>query len=309
MQLLLPRALKSHLFIDFLSSAEEMRDCDLIEVDFKHLMLITPGPLAALTAIVNGWVQQGKTVHFNNLHVCPISGYLQRMDFLKMCGLHLDEKFERRDSKGRFVPVQKVDHPVDKLGDEMAECLAPGGSEHGHAMADLWDFAWYVMTETGNNVRQHSLGTGYATAQVTLADSMVKLAIADNGKGILKTFQDAELEWSFDMSDEEAIVKALQPRVSSKFGPNNEGVGLTLVSNFIQLTGGWLGVLSGTGLASVKKGGSIQSLTLPHGAKYTGTLIAIAVGKENIGEYAKLLIDAKIKAGLLEKNMHRALFE
>lgn len=213
-----------------------------------------------------------KNVRFTNLSECPITGYLQRMDLLKTCGIDLPENFVRHDSKGRFVPVRIVDHRVEEMGAEVAECLAPGGGEYEHTMANLYDLAWYVFTETANNARQHSRGLGYATAQVTRQEGLVRIAIADNGKGILRSFQDAELAWSQEMSHTDAVLKALQPRISSKFAPHNEGVGLTLVSLLARLTGGWLMVVSGDGVVQIKKGEEPTSLQLEPGTHFQGTL-------------------------------------
>ena len=45
------------------------------------------------------------------------------------------------------------------------------------------------------------------------------------------------------MTDTAAIRKALEPRVSCKGSPTNEGVGLTLVTGLVRRIKGWLMIL------------------------------------------------------------------
>lgn len=95
-------------------------------------------------------------VTFQGLQTCAITGYLQRMDVFATCGAAMPENFQRHEARGRFVPVRVIDHRVVEMGNDLATCLAPGGEDFEHPMADLYDLAWYVCTEMANNVRQHS---------------------------------------------------------------------------------------------------------------------------------------------------------
>ncbi len=246
---------------------------------------------------------------FLNLDRCAITGYLQRMDVLKTCGADLPENFRRHEARGRFMPVQLVDHDVDRMGDEMACCLAPGGEEYEHPLAALHNLAWYVFTETANNARQHSRGFGYAAAQVARSEGLVRLAVGDNGKGIRQSFVDAGLPWVGEMNDGQAILKALEPKVSSRGRPTNEGVGLTLVSGLVKQTRGWLLVVSGTGVVRLVPGRSPEMLTLPDGGHFPGTLVITAFRQKDVTDFASLLHDAKIESGLLRRNVQSGTFK
>lgn len=195
-----------------------------IDLDFAGLRRVSPCALAALVAVMR-WLRQQRRVNFLNLDQCAITGYLQRMNALSACGADLPETFRRHESRGRFVPVRLVDHEVDEMGHEMAACMAPGGDVYGHPLASLYDLAWYVFTETANNARQHSRGLGYAAAQVARTEGLVRRVVADNGKGIRQSFLDAELQWAEGLTDGEAILRALQPKVSSRGRLTNEGGG------------------------------------------------------------------------------------
>ena len=309
MTLTIPPQIHMDGLLSFLARLSTVGDAEEIRLDFSGLRRVSPGALVALVATVTRWLRQRRKVAFLNLDRCAITGYLQRMDVLKCCGADLPEDFTRHDSRGRFVPVRLVEHDVEKIGNEMAGCLAPGGEDYEHPNASLYDLAWYVFTETANNARQHSGGLGYAAAQVTRSEGLLKLAVADNGKGIRQSFIDAGLSWAENLSDGEAILKALAPKVSSKGRPSNEGVGLTLVSGLVRQTRGWLLVVSGSGVVRMNPGGNAEILPFPEAGRYDGTLVVTAFRQKSATDFAVLLHDAKLQSGLLRAGAQGGKFQ
>lgn len=309
MQIAVPAFINADGLIPFLTTlGAPLAPQEDVVLDFSGLRRVTPAGLVALAASVVRWRNQHHSVVFTGLHECPITGYLQRMDVLSTCGVELNEDFKRHDGKGRFVPVRLIDSRVDEMGHELSACLAPGGEDYGHALSHLYDLAWYVFTETANNVRQHSQGLGYVSAQVNHTEGMVRMALADNGRGILKSFQDAGLDWSQDMRDSAALSKALEPRISSKGRPSNEGVGLTLVSNLVRLVSGWLMIVSGNGVLQFRAGGPPSLSTLPPPARFQGTLIGLTFRQKEVQDYGDLLHRAKIDSGLLHPAQKPIIF-
>ena len=271
-----------------------------VVLDFSTLRRVTPAGLVALVATVLRWRREHHPVAFVGLETCPITGYLQRMDVLKQCGIELSENFLRHEATGRFVPVRLIDHRVDEMGAELASCIAPGGEDDGHPLSNLHSLAWYVLTETANNTLQHSRGLGYVSAQVHRTEGMVRLALADNGRGILKSFQDAGLDWSTGMDDAHAIRKALEPEVTSKGGPTNEGVGLTLVAGLVQLIKGWMLIVSGNGILTIHEGCGPELSVLPGQARFRGTLVTMTFRQNDVRDFATLLERAKTEIGHLQ---------
>lgn len=101
------------------------------------------------------------------------------------------------------------------------------------------------------------------------------------------------------MTDTEAIQKALEPRISSKGTPTNEGVGLTLVAELAELAQAWLLIVSGRGVVRViPEQGRIGSV-LPHDGVFPGTLVGLTFRQNAVRDFALLLHNAKIHAGLL----------
>jgi len=158
-------------------------------------------------------------------------------------------------------------------------------------------------------MRWRGFSLGYIAAQVGRIEGLVRIAIADNGMGILRSFRSVEYPGSNQMDDIQAIRKALEPRVSTKLGEPNEGVGLTLVSGLTRLTKGWLMIVSGTGVVTLSRPGALKSTVLPNGAAYQGTLIAGSFPQKETRDFARLLHTAKIEAGLLRHGTIDATFE
>jgi len=309
-EILLPPQINANYLLPFISQLSQPVDSGEVLLDFSRLQRVTPAGVTALVATVMRWRKERRNISFRGLRECPITGYLQRMNVLRACGFESPENFIRHSAKGRFVPVRLIDHRVNEMGHEVAACLAPGGDEYGHSMSSLYELAWYVITEVANNVRQHGgPGLGYVTAQVGRAEGLVRIALADNGMGILKSFRLVEYPGSDLMNDAQAIQKALEPRVSTKLGEPNEGVGLTLVSGLSRLTKGWLMIVSGTGVVTSARGGVIMSATLPDNGYYHGTIIAGSFPERGIRNFARLLHTAKIEAGLLRHGTIDATFE
>lgn len=308
MRITLPTRINSGQFLPFLSLLGNGDKAGEVQLDFSNLRKVTPAGLTTLAATIVRWRREYRQVELCGLRECPIIEYLQRMDVLKACGVEMDEKFLRHESKGRFVPVKLVDVDVTQLGKEMAGCLAPGGEDYEHPMAGLYDLSNYVITEVANNTRQHSSGLGYAAAQLTRVEGMVRIALSDNGIGILRSLQQVEFRGSDQMNDTEAIQKALEARVSSKAGDPNEGVGLTLVANLTRLARGWLAIVSGTGVVTIAGNGRIAAGTLPSGGHYQGTLVGGVFPQKTTHDFADLIDRAKVEAGLLRRGTIDAKF-
>ncbi len=279
-----------------------------VALDFSELRRVSPAGLVALVAVVKHWQHRRKwRVRFDGLDQCAIRGYLQRMDLLRMCAIELREEFSRHASHGRFVPVQTI-VDVDSMSREVAACLAPGGDDYGHPLSPIYDLAAYVLGELGANVRQHSRGLGFVAAQTNDSEGFVRIAVADNGAGVRQSFVDAGLSWSHALSDQAALHKAIEPRVSSKGEPVNQGVGLTLVTGLAKLTGAWLLLTSGTGVLRVDPSGNIQEDVLADGGRFPGTLVALTLPRHKLHDFSELLDEAKQQAGLLAKRPIKTKF-
>jgi hypothetical protein len=299
MTIILPQQLNATALLQFVTALGKPTSEESVELDFSKLQRITPAGLVLLTATITRWHREHRMISFPGLTECSIYGYLQRMNFLKYSGIDMPEEFTRHNAQGKFMPLQLIESPTENLGRDMAGCVAPGGEEFDHANAWLYDMVFYVLTEAANNVRQHSRGIGYAAAQVNRSEGLVRLAIADNGHGIRNSFVNAGFTWASRLNDKEAIQKALEPKMSSKGSPHNEGVGLTLITELAQMCRAWLLIVSGSGCCMVNRGAKPLYKSLPDNGFYTGTICLMTFPQRENGVFQDMLYAAKTHAGLL----------
>jgi hypothetical protein len=275
-----------------------------------------PGALTALLAAVHHWMRNGRQVRFINALGAPSFRYLQRMDFFKLSGVDLPEDFMRHDAKGRFVPLHRVDgslaRRVDELSQRIAACVFP-------AQADLadpectgsFDIVAYAVSELINNVIQHARAPGFVSVQRYPQKPFVCIGISDCGIGIRQSFAEGQPDfWTPAMTPLDAVRTALVPHASSKAhlnpawgGRTNEGVGLSMLK---EITAGAHGVFtlgSGDGFFQAN---TLHKRPWPNEvqllAPYQGTDCSVLLSKEKLGNHQSLLLQAKRRLGLLQKD-------
>lgn len=289
----IPRHISANGLVPFLEQLGSHADAELLDLDFSNLARVTPAGLVALTAVVAYRSRLHLTTEFTNFEGCQIAGYLRRMALPRSCGLSQDEVVAARNPKGRFIPIEEIDYPVDRLGAAFAEIIAPGGEDYEHPNAGLYATAWYLITEMANNVRQHSRGRGFIAAQTTLGDGQIRIAIGDGGCGIPASLKEAGFSWAQELPDEDIIGRALEARISSKGSPTNEGVGLTLSSRLIDAMGGHLLIASGSGLHIRLRGGAPEVTPFPPGTRFPGTLITMTFPRSAAADFDQMFSKLK----------------
>jgi hypothetical protein len=201
------------------------------------------------------------------------------------------------------VPIQQVTLSTDvpRLSTELAECICgKHGSEDGMYLVQ------YALGEIIANCKQHSKGSGYASAQYSPAKELTRIAVADYGRGLLASFRDTESpHYRAEMSHADAIEMALRPNVSSvlhlpppAYGKHhNRGVGLSMLSAYVAQTCGYMTIISGDGWY-YQSGASPGTFgRLNHGF-YQGTLVAAAFSRGQIADYTVMRRAAQASLGL-----------
>jgi hypothetical protein len=283
-----------------------------IAVDFLPVTFWTPGALVLLLGKTQFWLRQKKRVVFRDCKKCPAFRYLQRINFFSQCGIQLPEKFKRRDAGSRFVELRRIggagSSSVEELSTDIAYCLFPDADVDDLDQSGLFDLLQYSVSELANNVLQHAKAPGYTMAQYMARTDLIRVAIADPGVGVLRSFADSgsplcKPGWT----DVDAIVTALQAKVSSKShlksawgDPINAGVGLTLLKEFCSLTDGHFFMASGAGACFQMAGD--ESLTQSSlRSNYHGTVCAVSFTRAKIRNFPELLHKSKQSVGLLPK--------
>lgn len=308
MHLTLPPQINSDALFPFLNLLSLHRDEPSLTLDFSQLNRISPAGFSSLTAWQDYRKKQGFITQPKGITTCPIQPYLQRFNLLNLCEWTDEpETFLRRDTNSRFIPLEQIDHRVEDLGERFADCLAPDGGDPESPSAGLWDATWYLLTEMANNVRQHSCGDGFVSAQFTPSDDFVRIAIADSGKGIPTVLRDGLVD-AQKLDDVSCLEKALEAKVSTRGQPTNEGVGLTLSSRAAGLLGGWLMIASGSGAVTCKPDGERILHPPLDGPGLPGTLVTMAIKRSEAANFDSRLSEAKELEGLLHPQRHSANF-
>ena len=281
-----------------------------IAVDFLPVTFWTPGALVSLLAKTHHWLGQGKKVVFRNCKPCPAFRYLQRINFFSQCGIELPEDFRRRDAGSRFVELRRVggegSASVEELSTDVAYCLFPDADVDDPEQSGLFDLLQYAVSELASNVKQHSKSSGLATAQYTARTDLIRVAIADTGIGVLRSFIETGSPHSKPgLTDAGAIALALQPKVSSKlhlaspWGESiNAGVGLTVLRELCSMTGGHFFMASGNGTCfQLANSNLLQQVALQ--SHFQGTICALSFARAQIRNYPEMMHKAKQAIGLL----------
>jgi anti-sigma regulatory factor (Ser/Thr protein kinase) len=283
---------------------------DEITMDFLPVTFWTPGALVLLLAKTQFWLGQNKRVVFHNCKESPAFRYFQRINFFSLCGLQMPEDFRRRDAGSRFVELRRVGRggsaSVEELSTDVAYCLFPDADVDDPEQSGLFDLLQYSVSELANNTIQHAKAPGFATAQYMARTDLIRVAIADTGIGVLRSFaENGSPFWKPGLTDAEAIALALQPKVSSKshlttaWGESiNAGVGLTLLKEFCSLAGGCFFMASGNGVCFQLAGDNSLRQTSLQGS-FCGTVCALSFTRAKIQNFPELLHKAKQSVSLL----------
>jgi hypothetical protein len=245
------------------------RDRHELTVDFSRHEFCDPAGIVMLASALK---------HYNRTMRQPAEFigwqkdcYLSRFHVKEHAG-HKDDfpKLRRRRPRGftELAEIVHSQHRQDACGD-VNKLLQVDDAEAAKLLA-------YAMEEMLRNVEDHaeSLTNALIHGQRFSGDNRVVVAIADTGRGILRSLR----EWHNDLAgDVEAIGMAMKPGVSSRNTrrQNNQGVGLTATSTMIRHVGGRFHLASGTGLLELSSHGTI--LDSMAGVAWSGVVVVLEV--------------------------------
>jgi anti-sigma regulatory factor (Ser/Thr protein kinase) len=267
-------------------------EAEQITLDFGSVSYYIPGAIVAILSKVRSWLENGKSVYFENYETNAAFGYLQRIDFFNQCGLDLPESFVRHDSPN-FVPIQEISQStaVETLASEMAGCITSS------AYKDALLLLQYACSEIVLNCKQHAGSPGFVCAQYAAGSDLARIAIADYGVGILESFkQNQSPFYEEGMTDANALNTALEPGISSTshiagmYGKSpNAGMGLSMLRKLMQLSDGIMFLCTG-GACWLQRGARETTMSLLAGGRsYRGTICSVAFRRDRIEDYFEIL--------------------
>jgi len=203
----------------------------------------------------------------------------------------------RQNLKDKLVELTCIEHEheVDNAAEALATAIAgtltdqaPDAAKNMETGRNEFDnFSHplgYVLRELLSNSLTHARKEGHTTSRVWVAaqyfepKGMVRVAVVDNGCGILSTLSNSPA--LPERTHVSAIETALKPYVTCNpdiglpGGTSNQGVGLTTSARVARATRGGITVVSGDGVVE-QTGKSSRSLAMPEGSFWGGTAVLL----------------------------------
>lgn len=261
-----------------------------VTLDASKVQFFDPFGLAVLGALLGGMDDRRITMPWLQVEH---AGYLARMNFFKYVDVQDVElpNWGRSDRRDRLTELTKVeshtdcDEAANRLADAITGTLTSTradpedyrgkGSQHERFRYPLW----YSLSELLENSLTHARQGGRRNASVWVAaqyfegNSEVKLAVVDDGCGMLETLKRHEA--LDERTHHGAIRAALKARVScNRDGTlyntqGNQGVGLTTTARIAEAAGGGLIIVSGDAVHRTKPNSGATGL-LPRDGWWNG---------------------------------------
>lgn len=275
---------------------------DEIDIDITKVEFLIPSAIVTILARCHYWKNQGKSLRLIGWNQCPAASYLQRMDFLLHLGIRIPHGAARHHPAGRFVPIQSLTFAhgsVDALASEITKCILP----ESHFESDEYRLLQYATGELLSNAKYHSGGRAFVSAQFFHKRNQVRIAVADDGIGIRRSFS-GTLKENEATDANKSIDLALTPGVSSPLlrpdspyaSRNHRGVGLSLTRELVKGAFGHLLIATESGWFSEENGTIVRNCG---GATYgQGTLVAATFHRDHIADYAEMHAKAMRDIGM-----------
>lgn len=225
-----------------------------INVNLNTYSILYADLLLLLVCVVrmlrqNGVTVQGYFIDFNENDKATI--YASRIDFFKLLNFKYEEKFIRKDSRGKLKEITffNNENGVNICNDIMSIFI---NDRLNDEMLSVLNFCiWEVLDNTLRHSESDgtlSNGFGYVTSQYFPNRKEIRLIIADNGQGIFKALTTHPKSEYKHLNEKEAVLKSIERGVTNSTGI---GFGLWATATLISENGGELIIHSGNYMLTV----------------------------------------------------------
>lgn len=299
----LPSHVFEHNIPDLVSILFKGEDENSISLDFSRVKYYIPAGVTLVLSVLRRFIDRGQLVQPLNYESNDAFRYLQRIDFFRLLGLNIPENFRRHDSVD-FMPLQEIQPNITNIAEissRVARCLMPHASDN-----DCFQLLEYSCGEVIGNCKQHSGGIGYMSAQYAQNKDLARIAISDNGIGILESFRTNDSpHYVQGMNHSQAIELALRPTVSSTShlqtmygGSENRGVGLSMIHSFMHQSKGIIFIGSGNAYYLQYGTNRPRIGVFPGGSGINGTLFSVAFCRGAMDRFLEMRRKAHQDMGL-----------
>lgn len=255
-------------------------DWEKLTIKIPYYCYVDCATIAYLSAWIKLHQNDGRDVYFSGSP--RVTQYLSRMDVFKFIDYEYSERFNRRISTGRFIPVKKIfDNKDVSIAVNMICDLI---SHHFDQARDILPAFEWTTNEIIDNIINHASITTPAAlcAQFREDKSRLEIGIVDCGRGI-KT----SLDESQTLNDHRhALTEALKRGVTRD--PNvGQGNGLAGSREIILKNHGTLCLWSGDAQYSIDKG---RDLGTAIRSEIKGTAILLSLDITNAVDLGETFI-------------------
>jgi anti-sigma regulatory factor (Ser/Thr protein kinase) len=237
------------------------------------------------------------------------------MNLMKFLRTKYDPGFERHESSGRFIPINKISTAME------LENLLVDVIPMLHIPPDNASAVKYCFSELIRNVLEHAgeFVPAYVCAQYYKRSNKIQIGIADCGQGILSSLERKILNLNNDHAI--AITEAMKPGVSGGSSSENAGAGLYFIKSIAKSSGTLFSLYSGSAcykLLGKRKNDKIEFVSDPLLERHNlyknlpfwqGTVIAVEIGLDEAPEFNEILksIRKTFFAGRIKKKRKRRI--
>jgi len=247
-----------------------------IEIDMTNASWFDADMCAPFGALLYRIGHNVNTVSLTNLKP-GVEKILSKNGFLSHYG-----RVPIRDTYGTTIPYQRFDVKDDRFFASYVESKFVRRSELPRMTPGLVKRFRESVFEIFSNAVIHSqtkLGI-FSCGQFFPNRNRLDFSVADLGVGIRRNVKE---QIGLDLPAHEAIVWATQAKNTTKRGPIPGGLGLKLLSEFINLNGGRLQIVSDRGYWALEKGHTqTELLSQP----FPGTVVNVEINTADTQSYA-----------------------
>lgn len=255
----------------------ETADCffEDVEVDLGATTWFDADMCAALGAIMYRLGEGVNTVRLSNLRP-SVENILSKNGFLSYYG-----RTKIPDRWGTTIPYRRFDAKDDRyFADYIENELIHRSEMPAMSPGLLKKFRESIFEIFSNAVLHSDTQQGiFSCGQFFPRRDRLDFSVADLGVGIRRNIKD---KVGLDLSAEEAIVWATQGRNTTKRGAVPGGLGLKLLSEFIDLNGGCIQIVSDAGHWRREKK---KTVTAPLSHPFPGTVVTVEINTADRSSY------------------------
>jgi hypothetical protein len=230
-----------------------------IKIDFKRMKFIRPYHIAPLACVIYEYLEHDFKIKLTNLSD-EQHEYLNSLNFMKYCDGESEKSYSIHQNF-TAMPIWRIEQNAVSSYPDTAQKFFENNSLTGFDLFPLSN----ALGELLNNVIDHSESKipGFTFSQLNRTHNQLILSVCDFGIGFPKKINNyLTTAGKANLSEIDAVIKAVESKFSTKSFPHNRGFGWDTLLSSIKAIKSRLVLVTG----------SVIYVILPNGKKHVGLL-------------------------------------